>query len=173
MVQTHKTTGDRLILSPVHLIGWDCARVTPVINPRRACAARVTVLGLCVCVCLRLFSHYRQRGGLWAIPTAQYNKRSKIKVVILLLSLYLVILSLSFVHLVSGPSASKFWTVNGLVMLCQFPYHISCAVLLRKTCAPDTSVYYHFVIVQLIGWVVYHACRVLCVTLSARHSVPT
>ena len=38
-----------------------------VINPRRACAARVTVLGLCVCVsvcvcvCLHLFSHYRQQ----------------------------------------------------------------------------------------------------------------
>ena len=50
------------------------------INPRRACAARVTVVGLCVClsfclsvclsVCRRLFSHYRLRGGLWAIPTA-------------------------------------------------------------------------------------------------------
>ena len=26
--------------------------VHDVINPRRACAARVTVLGLCVCVCL-------------------------------------------------------------------------------------------------------------------------
>ena len=24
-----------------------------VVNPRRACAARVTVLGLCVCVCVR------------------------------------------------------------------------------------------------------------------------
>ena len=32
----------------------------------RACAARVTVVGLCVClfVCRRLFSHYRLRGGL-------------------------------------------------------------------------------------------------------------
>ena len=61
-----------------------------------------------VCVCLRLFSHYRQRCGLLAIATAQYNKRSKIKVAILLLSLYQDILSLCFVHLVSGPSASKF-----------------------------------------------------------------
>ena len=40
------------------------------INPRRACAARVTVVGLWVClsvclsVCPRLFSHYRLRGGL-------------------------------------------------------------------------------------------------------------
>ena len=40
------------------------------INPRRACAARVTVIVLCVCVsvcvsvCLRLFSDYRLRGGL-------------------------------------------------------------------------------------------------------------
>ena len=41
-----------------------------IINPRRACAARITVVVLCVClsvclfVCLRLFSHYRLRGGL-------------------------------------------------------------------------------------------------------------
>ena len=39
-----------------------------VINPRRACAARVTVVVLCVSVCLSvchpLFSHYRLRGGL-------------------------------------------------------------------------------------------------------------
>ena len=41
-----------------------------IINPRRACAARVTVVVLCVCqsvclsVCLRLFSDYRLRGGL-------------------------------------------------------------------------------------------------------------
>ena len=41
-----------------------------IVNPRRACAARVTVVGLCVClsvclsVCRRLFSHYRLRGGL-------------------------------------------------------------------------------------------------------------
>ena len=37
-----------------------------VINPRRACAAMVTVLCLSVClfVSLRLFSHYRLRGGL-------------------------------------------------------------------------------------------------------------
>ena len=41
-------------------------------NPRCVCAARVIVLGLCVClsVCLRLFSDYRLRGGLWVIPTA-------------------------------------------------------------------------------------------------------
>ena len=26
-----------------------------VINPRRACAARVTVLGLCVCVCVYMY----------------------------------------------------------------------------------------------------------------------
>ena len=43
-----------------------------VINPRRACAARVTVVVLCVSVCLsvcqsvclRLFSDYRLRGGI-------------------------------------------------------------------------------------------------------------
>ena len=40
--------------------------VRGVINPRRACAARVTVVVLCVClsVCPRLFSDYRLRGGL-------------------------------------------------------------------------------------------------------------
>ena len=47
-----------------------------IINPRRACAARVTVLVLSVsqsvsqCVCSRLFSHCRQRRGIRAIPTA-------------------------------------------------------------------------------------------------------
>ena len=38
-----------------------------IVNPRRACAARVTVVVLCVCllsVCQQLFSHYRLRGGL-------------------------------------------------------------------------------------------------------------
>ena len=45
-------------------------RITVGFNPRRACAARVIVLGLCVCVsvclsvCPSLFSHYRQRRGL-------------------------------------------------------------------------------------------------------------
>ena len=40
--------------------------VTIIINPRRACAARVTVVVLCVYlfVCPRLFSDYRLRGGL-------------------------------------------------------------------------------------------------------------
>ena len=47
-----------------------------IINPRCACAARVTVLGPSVClsvcqsVCPRLFSHCRQRRGIRAIPTA-------------------------------------------------------------------------------------------------------
>jgi len=42
------------------------------INPQRACAARVTVLGLCVCVrvCLHLFSPYRDQAGSSVIPTA-------------------------------------------------------------------------------------------------------
>ena len=36
-----------------------------IINPRRACAARVTivVLRVCLSVCLQLFSHYRLQGG--------------------------------------------------------------------------------------------------------------
>ena len=43
--------------------------VCTVINPRRACAARVTVVVLCVClsvclsVCLRLFSHHGLRAA--------------------------------------------------------------------------------------------------------------
>jgi len=41
-------------------------------NPRHTCTARVTVLGLCVCVsvCLQLFSPYRDHAGSSAIPTA-------------------------------------------------------------------------------------------------------
>ena len=50
----------------------------PLINPRRACAARVTVLGLSFCpvrpsvrlsVCYHVFCHYAQQGGQRAIPT--------------------------------------------------------------------------------------------------------
>ena len=55
------------------------------INPRRACAARVnsvTVVGLCVC--RRLFSHYRLRGGLGAIPTASVLQGHENNVAILL-----------------------------------------------------------------------------------------
>ena len=50
-----------------------------IINPRRACAARVTVLGLsfhlsvrlsvCLSVCYHVFCHYVQQGGQKAIPT--------------------------------------------------------------------------------------------------------
>ena len=46
-----------------------------IINPRRACAARVTVLGLCVClsfclsVCYHVFCRYTQRDGQKPIPT--------------------------------------------------------------------------------------------------------
>ena len=49
------------------------------INPRRACTARVTVLGLsfrpsvclsvCLSVCYHVFCHYAQQGGQKAIPT--------------------------------------------------------------------------------------------------------
>ena len=34
-----------------------CIGTVKVINPRRACAARVTVLGLCVSVCLSVSSN--------------------------------------------------------------------------------------------------------------------
>ena len=50
--------------------GNDATSECELINPRRACAARVTVVVLCVClsvclsVCQQLFSHYRLRGGL-------------------------------------------------------------------------------------------------------------
>ena len=46
-----------------------------VINPRRACAARVTVLGLsfrpsvCLSVCYHVFCHYAQQGSQKAIST--------------------------------------------------------------------------------------------------------
>ena len=47
-------------------LGLSPAQIALVINPRRACAARVTVVVLCVClsVCLLLFSHHGLRGGL-------------------------------------------------------------------------------------------------------------
>ena len=69
-----------LINPPAHISAAKCYSVRLsftvtlvicyVINPRRACAARVTVVVLCVClsvclfVCQQLFSHYRPRGGL-------------------------------------------------------------------------------------------------------------
>ena len=46
-----------------------------IFNPRRTCAARVTVLGLSFCpsvcpsVCYHIFCHYAQQGGQKAIPT--------------------------------------------------------------------------------------------------------
>jgi len=51
---------------------WLFIRYLYLINPWRACAARVTVLGLCVCVCvcLHVFSPYRDQAGSSAIPTA-------------------------------------------------------------------------------------------------------
>ena len=40
------------------------------INPRRACAARVTVRpSVCLSVCYHVFCHYAQQGGRKAIPT--------------------------------------------------------------------------------------------------------
>ena len=46
---------------------------------RHACAARVTVLCLSSSVSVGLFSHYRQRSGIRAIPKLQCNKCSKNK----------------------------------------------------------------------------------------------
>ena len=67
-----------LLPSSLRIVFW-CISI--VINPRRLCAARVTVLGLCVCVCvscLRLFSASEQHEKL------QYYKPLKIKQRILL-----------------------------------------------------------------------------------------
>ena len=54
----------------------ECWNSSPlVVNPRRACAARVTVvvlsfcLSVCLSVCPREFSHYRLQGGQWVAPT--------------------------------------------------------------------------------------------------------
>ena len=64
------------LLTGIHRAGpysiASCGAVSCLINPRRACAARVTVLILSVsqCVYSRLFSHCRQRSGIRAIPTA-------------------------------------------------------------------------------------------------------
>ena len=48
-------------------------RESYIINPRRACAARVTVLGLsfsvCPSVCYHVFCHYAKQGGQKVIPT--------------------------------------------------------------------------------------------------------
>ena len=57
--------GGRLVLLLKHVM-------LIIINPRCACAARVTVIVLSVClsVCPDEISDYRLRGGLWAIPTA-------------------------------------------------------------------------------------------------------
>ena len=57
----------------MHPFSNKCSGHIPtLIIPRRACAARVTVVVLsvclCVCVCRRLFWHYRLRGGPLAIP---------------------------------------------------------------------------------------------------------
>ena len=48
--------------------------MTKLINPRRACAARVTVChsvrpSVCLSVCYHVFCHYAQQGGQKAIPT--------------------------------------------------------------------------------------------------------
>ena len=57
-----------LVHKNVYCTSWSCLMY--IVNPRRACAARVTVVVLCVClsiclfVCQHLFSHYRLRGDL-------------------------------------------------------------------------------------------------------------
>ena len=65
-------------------------RWSTIINPRRACAARVIVVVLCVCVfvCPQLFSHYMLLGGLLAIPTASVLQGQDKNVAILLKPLH-------------------------------------------------------------------------------------
>ena len=50
------TRASETIVSRYHVSGYIAPRVLHfsafIINPRRTCAARVTVLGLCVCVCV-------------------------------------------------------------------------------------------------------------------------
>ena len=46
--------------------------LVPFINPRRACAARVTVVGLCVCVCLSVDDYSRTTG--YEAPYEQYQQ---------------------------------------------------------------------------------------------------
>ena len=64
-----------------------------VINPRRACAARVTVLGLCaclcvcVCVCVCVYAYFSAMGNeadSEQYQQLQYYKRSKNKMAIFL-----------------------------------------------------------------------------------------
>ena len=55
------------------------------INPRRACAARVTVLGLCVClsvclsVCYHVFCHRAQQCAQQDIPAASAGHEQSFK----------------------------------------------------------------------------------------------
>ena len=58
-----------------------------IINPRRACAAKATVLGLCVCVCVSVYPYSRTTGNKAAYERyqqLQYTKHSKNKMAILL-----------------------------------------------------------------------------------------
>ena len=59
------------------MISGDVTCTHHIVNPRRACAARVTVVGLSVCVCRRLFWRYRLRGGPLAIPAASELRESE------------------------------------------------------------------------------------------------
>jgi len=78
-----------------------------VINPRRACAARVTVLGLCVCVCvcLHLFSPYQ--AGSSAIPTALVNPRRACAARVTVLGLCVCVSVCVFVSTYSHPTGTK------------------------------------------------------------------
>ena len=72
------TSGRPQVNAPSSQLAVSCMRSSPrvctlvlFINPWHACAARVTVVVLFVClsVCPHEFSHYRLRGGQWVAPT--------------------------------------------------------------------------------------------------------
>ena len=66
----------------------DCRHTSdlvPIINPRRPCAVRVTVLGLCVCVSVYAYScNTGNEAAYEGYQQHQCNKRSKNKMAILL-----------------------------------------------------------------------------------------
>ena len=62
-----------LPISSSYNVLWECIVVNPV-NPRRACAARVTVVvAVCLCVCLSLKSHLTLAGCLHLENAATYS----------------------------------------------------------------------------------------------------
>ena len=81
----------RIIIVPVPRISHAprVSTLVPFINPRRACAARVTVVVLCVCLSVCLFVYYYSRTTGYEAAYERYQqiqcyKGRKINVAILL-----------------------------------------------------------------------------------------